>query len=511
MRNHASIRTKPLRFETLETRQMLAVGISAVLENGLLTIDGSDASETIHVWRKAGEYRIDGVADTFAGRNVRSIKVNCGDGDDLVRLDTGSIRGQQPLNRTVAVHSGAGSDTITWAQQTVYVSGTGNTLVVDPDGRAKLNGKLPDWFDTHVADAALRELAKEDYVEQGQLSRGAMHDIFNQVAGDGTVSNTEYAGLKAIVQHTQLFENVAYVQNLSSKVVLANPANRNYQGAPLGNLAAGATADHLEKLVDKWFLGTDHPLAQSSDQSTTYVYAEATGPLFSPAPQYADVRQGYLGDCYFLSAVAEVALRTPGVLRSAFIINGDQTYTVRFYRDGRADYVTVDSELPVDSQGECVFANQGIPVNDPNQPTWVALLEKAYAQLNEEGWIRKGEQGSGINSYQALANGFFEKAARQLTPKRSAYTIYPANQRSFQSFLAAANAGRYLGFSTKTNPPNPLLVSNHSYAFLSYDRATRRVTLFNPWGLKNGTANPGLVRLTWAQIRANFSDIDCVG
>ena len=52
-----------------------------------------------------------------------------------------------------------------------------------------------------------------------------------------------------------------YVETLAGDVVNGNIANAHYQGQSLGNLAAGDPASKLTELVDKWFLGMDHPAA----------------------------------------------------------------------------------------------------------------------------------------------------------------------------------------------------------------------------------------------------------
>ena len=97
----------------------------------------------------------------------------------------------------------------------------------------------------------------------------------------------------------------------------------------------------------------------TSDWGPTYSYTVANGRLFNGTPSYADIRQGGLGDCYLLSSLGETALRTPAVIQNMFIVNGDGTYTVRFYHNGVADYVTVDSALPVDQYGRLVFNGNG--------------------------------------------------------------------------------------------------------------------------------------------------------
>ena len=59
-----------------------------------------------------------------------------------------------------------------------------------------------------------------------------------------------------------------------------------------------------------------------------------------------------------------------------FIVNGDGTYTVRFYHNGAADYVTVDSSLPVDQYGRLVFNGNGSYANSAANVLWVASIAK---------------------------------------------------------------------------------------------------------------------------------------
>ena len=72
---------------------------------------------------------------------------------------------------------------------------------------------------------------------------------------------------------------------------------------------------------------------------------------------------------------------------------------MRLFKDGHAEYVTVDKRLPVNADGKFVFANNGRgTASDPTNELWVALAEKAYAQFNESGWT--GQDGT--NSYNGL-------------------------------------------------------------------------------------------------------------
>src|SRR5204863_2649239 len=148
----------------------------------------------------------------------------------------------------------------------------------------------------------------------------------------------------------------------------------------------GSAASKLDKLVAKWFLGADHPDASYPGQTVTYT--TAAGTLFGAnGPQYSDVHQGAVGDCYFVATLGEIALRSPSAIQNMFIVNGDGTYTVRFFQNGAAHFVTVDNQLPTYYGGWLLYANMGSFYNDAGNVLWVALAEKAYVQMNEAGWL----------------------------------------------------------------------------------------------------------------------------
>jgi hypothetical protein len=348
-----------------------------------------------------------------------------------------------------------------------------------------------DWFSANLVDAALRDTARAD-ASDGTLNRADMLAIFNQVKKDGVVSSSEFADLKRLVGQTAFFTGYDYVRVLSTDVILGSPANAHFQGQSLGNLSAGSSGSQLDKLVQKWFFGADHPTAMSG---TTYKVA--TGSLFPHAPTYADIVQGSVGDCYLLASLGEVALRDPKLIMNMFIVNGDGTYTVTFSNNGRADYVTVDSMLPVTSQGTYVYANMGLS-SSKSAPLWVALAEKAYAEMNESGWLRAAFGDKGHNSYDAIAGGYMTDALRQIDHRNTGFALVGESQ-----FVAAWNAGSLITFGSFSRPHDTSIVGNHAYAVVGYNATTKLVTLFNPWGVNNRSA-PGLVTLTWAQMSQDY-------
>ena len=354
------------------------------------------------------------------------------------------------------------------------------------------------WIDSALQDVNLRNVVWQDTQKDGVLDRGDMLGIFAQVSKDGKVSTQEFSDLQKLVANTKFFAGYDYVDVLATHVISADPANATYQGTVLGSLKAGSSSSQLDLLVNKWFRGTDHPSTMSG-----VTYQKAAGSLFPHAPTYTDVHQGYLGDCYFVASLGETALVNPSLITSMFIVNGDGSYTVRFYHNGKADYVTVDSMLPATSAGNLVYDGLGQNVRDKNASLWVPLAEKAYTQIDASGWLRADLGDLGHNSYSAIAGGYMTDALTQITDHRAGYWAVDKN-----TFTAAYNAHDLITFGSVTSPVDRGVVGNHAYAVVGYNASTQMVTLFNPWGINNGSSAPGLVTLNWTQMKQDFSDME---
>ncbi|MBI3836478.1 MAG: peptidase C2 calpain [Planctomycetia bacterium] len=389
---------------------------------------------------------------------------------------------------------------------TMYSAGHGSSFIPPTSATHNPTSKptstpaaKPDWFDQNISDLALRNLVRQDVNKDHVLNRSDMLGIFGEVEQDGKVTSNELTSLKHVVGNTSYFVGVDYVDVLSSDVVNGNAANAHYRGSTLGNLTAGASSKQLDELVHKWFYGDDHP---ALTPGWGLRYQKAAGSLFPHTPSYVDVHQGIIGDCYLLASLGEAAIVNPNLITNMFIVNGDGTYTVRFYHNNVADYVTVDSQLPVNDSGTYLYANLGQNIHSSSTPLWVALVEKAYAQMNESGWLRADVGDTGHNSYDALSGGYMFDALNQMTNQRTG--DYYVNQNVFTSLY---NSGKLITFGSIDNPIDRSVVGDHAYAVLSYNVRTQQVTLFNPWGLNNGYA-PATVMLTWTQLNNDFGDME---
>jgi hypothetical protein len=485
---------------------------------GVLNVVGTSGNEEVNFRQHNGMISVSGVGGTWAASRVNAILVDLKGGSDSVSLNSLANGGNQNPAENFVIKSAAGTDTIRLANgHDVALNGAGHILIVGTDGVATLDGKKlswntpaptpspttttptsasNNWFETKVIDAALRGLGKSLYAD-GRLDRNDMIAILRNVEDGGVIDANEFADLKSIVSNTTLFGTLDYVWKLSSYIVSGNTANAKYRGQPLGNLAAGSSTPQMEKLIGKWFFGLDRPTAAGA-------YRQIAGTLFVGGATYADIKQGYLGDCYFMASLAETALKNPTAITNMFVVNGDGTYTVRFYNNGKAEYVTVDSYLPTTGGGGAlIYANMGASYSNAGNELWSALAEKAYVQINEMGWLRSGLPGNGVNAYSAIEGGYIYAALGHITGQKTTPFTSTTASTSLSVFVTAFNQGKSIGFASKSKPVSNSVVGNHAYAVVGYNAASQTVTFFNPWGTQYG-----LVTLSWSQVQANFSYFD---
>jgi Calpain family cysteine protease len=286
----------------------------------------------------------------------------------------------------------------------------------------------------------------------------------------------------------------AYVQNISHNLIDGDPANAYWTGGapteiPLGDLSATATHTQVDELIGKWFLGTDLPSMDLTGKNSDLQYEDYSGPLFgkSGVPSYLDVNQGALGDCWFLATLAEVALQDPSAIESMIASNGNGTYGVRFFVDGAAEYVTVNSYLPTanttwDGNGSNLqFANGAA-----GEPLWAELIEKAFAQLNAEPDAVHGDGiDRAVNAYEGIAGGFAQDALAEITNQGNV-TYTSGHLVSDASAIGEAfDSGEEVELSTpgKILPKYQHdLVPNHVFEVIGYNASTEAFTLHNPWG-----------------------------
>jgi hypothetical protein len=231
------------------------------------------------------------------------------------------------------------------------------------------------------------------------------------------------------------------------------------------------------------------------DPVASYAYQDFSWRmLFVDGPQFSDIRQGAVGDCYFMASLASLADQDPGVIRQMIAPMGDGTYAVRFYRGGQPVYVRVDAQLP---------AYYGTPAYAKLSPTgelWAALAEKAYAQFRY-----------GANSYDSLNGGWMSTVYQEVTGAATTDSWIGSSGSSVAQFISSQlAAGHALSAGTSGSAARPF-AGSHAYMIKSIETTGdgTYVTVFNPWGLDGYTwdSNPGdgLLRVSMAMFQSNFT------
>ena len=347
------------------------------------------------------------------------------------------------------------------------------------------------------------------------LSYASMLKVLQDAAVGGMTSN-EFSTLQTLASMLNQTNGVSvssYVQQIPDDVIDGNSANNVWYGGSsnattLGNLSATSTQTQAGELIGEWFLGTDLPSLSVSaigEDNLNPTYQASTLPLFGAGgtPSDLDVNQGYLGDCYFVSALGETALMDPSLIENMITNNGNGTYSVLFYVNGQADYVTVNSQLPAMSGND--WAN-GSTLEFSNGPvSWVALVEKAFAELNgQTAAAQYGGHPTG-DAYENL-NGGTAISLSEITDQ--SFNTYNLSQNestpSLSSLMTTLSsdfkAGDDIILSTP-DPDNGNLVGDHMFMITGVNSAAGTVSIQNPWN----TAYSGSLQMSFTDTIAQLA------
>ncbi|MGD0633651.1 MAG: putative Ig domain-containing protein [Beijerinckiaceae bacterium] len=405
--------------------------------------------------------------------------------------------------------------TATLAVSSNAAPATVSTVPATSGTAAASSSTVPSWVSTLSTASIAADMKAADV--NGTVTYSGLETLLTDLDATLTSSKTsltsaELSDLKTIAANLNNgMTTSAYLTGIMKDLADGSAENATWTGGAassiaLGNLTAGSSATQLSDLIGKWFLGTDLPSSKvmMSGVSTFSVsYSASSSPLFAASgPSMNDVNQGYLGDCYLLSSLAEVAKQNSGLISSMFTSNGNNTYGVRFYVDGVAEYVTVNTSLP---DGGDVF-NFGTDI-------WASLAEKAYAQLQTGGAVTGNTVNDG-NSFSTIGNGGCPEYALEEITGASAITDFDASKSSWTtvvynsslqetsyssgsstsavlSTLASdLSKGDDLVLSSDTSATDSsgktTLVADHAMSIYGYDSTTGELEIRNPWGTAAG-------------------------
>lgn len=180
----------------------------------------------------------------------------------------------------------------------------------------------------------------------------------------------------------------------------------------------------------------------------------------------SDIKQGELGDCWFVSALSVLAER-PRLIEHLILtpyLNDVGAYQIRFCKNGAWRTITVDDYLPVNpNTGRLAFSHT------PGNELWVPLIEKAYAKLH--GSYAAIESGAVCDAFEELTGAPSERIELHLE-EMSKYNASKV-RRQFGIGAAAAGSGGDGGSIDSPDSYDPVQHRDMLWATILSFRASR--------------------------------------
>lgn len=151
----------------------------------------------------------------------------------------------------------------------------------------------------------------------------------------------------------------------------------------LGTSKDSSKMEDINRFCDGWTRASDFPTA---DNYVPEIFRDGIHPN--------DIKQGMLGDCYFVAALASLA-EWPNRVEKIFastVSNEKQVFGINLYKDGIFQTIIVDNYFPTFNRNvNRVRKANGEELGKEGEPIfaaaygnelWVALAEKAYAKAH---------------------------------------------------------------------------------------------------------------------------------
>lgn len=198
------------------------------------------------------------------------------------------------------------------------------------------------------------------------------------------------------------------------------------------------------------------------------IYYRYPIPLFNNIPIINDIKQGKIGDCYFLTALS-LLTKTPHIINDLFIDYGYKgLYGIKLFHKGNRMIEIIDNQIP---SFKTKYGHQPLFAYKKNNVSWVILLEKLWAKFN------KGYQYINIGSVSDVLNIFTGSYHFYLDIKLSSIN----ELWNILHFYHHNNSYVYTFGIVKHDNIN--LIDNHSYGIIDlYMKDNQKfILLHNPW------------------------------
>ena len=534
---------RPLRFEALEGRQLLAANLTATLSGGVLKVEGTEAADTIVLRQRNGAISIDNIRikygsalySSISQSLVNSIEVYALGGNDKVYGNSDSVVGYQAIVKPMKLYGGEGNDLLIGGNgaDSIYGYNGADTVYGGPG-----NDTLDLWYGADKGYGGAGNDTIYGSYDNDTLYGDSGNDTLYGYTGNDTAyggdgndtldlwygNDTGYGGNGNDIVYGSYGDDWLYGEAGADKLYGYDGSDKLYGGSGNDYLKGGRGGDRLEggsgtdtfrrsmTGPSGFNLSEDQqdPEDELADEPQMVAGAFLTNPT---SDSFWHIDQAQTPTCSFLAGLAATAYWT-GRFSNLGSVNNDLLTFIQ-YNSSSDTYGVL---LKINGSWTRYWVNgdwtEGV---DPGGPLWVTLYQKAWLKANSV--VTTYADGTAMNpdSWYSTTGAQWKNAGRALTAL-TGYTNYwtsysSASASTMRSQLAN---GDVLVASSDSSNLTSRVVGSHSYMVYSVysSNSTWYVKLYNPWGHDGqGTnhdqaydgVNDGMITLTWSQFKDDFS------
>lgn len=267
-------------------------------------------------------------------------------------------------------------------------------------------------------------------------------------------------------------------------------AKKELRDKDLNNFHPSMISSKLGNFVDPFFppldssinLGTDRRIDAVIQWRRPEEFFQGDFKVFDNI-EPNDIKQGKLGDCWFMCALASLAER-PELVERLFYTkerSPEGFYQVQFCKSGEWVRVTVDDYFPCFPKDTPIFSRSH------GNELWVLLLEKAYAKLHGSysllrgGWAAEGMMD--LTGCPTLNMDFSTVDGQEMLKNDGVWPLIKKYDED-GALISASTAGEDRFSEAGAPQKKGGLVPGHAYTVILVKEALgqRLINIRNPWG-----------------------------